>query len=260
MFQERMNNQDSAPSPCLELSSGSEYLLADLARHDLLDSFVKARAEAIFVSNYKLNAGDGARLSDDLALRCLQEEFSLTTPDQFAAWRQSRGLTSEESLLSYAHYNCKRNDVINELLSKGGETLFLRYKDRLDRVLYSLIRVESEDLAYSLYYSIEAGDLEFGAAASAHSVGPESKTQGLIGPVDLTTPHPEIAARLRTAEPRYLFAPFSADQWHVMIRLEYRFDSEYDENTKRFLGGLLLSARSHEIAKELRASLLSELA
>jgi parvulin-like peptidyl-prolyl isomerase len=141
-----------------------------------------------------------------------------------------------------------------DLLSGSGETLFLRYKDRLDRVLYSLIRVESEDLAYSLFYAIEAGDLGFGQAAAQNSIGPESKTQGIVGPVDLTTPHPEIAARLRTADPGQLFSPFAADQWYAIIRLEYRFDSEYDDQTRRFLGGLLLSAKSQDLAASLRAS------
>ena len=56
-----------------------------------------------------------------------------------------------------------------------------------------------------------------------------------MGPVDLTTPHPEVAARLRTAQAGHLIGPFQADDWHTLVRMEYRFDSEYDDNTKRFL-------------------------
>ena len=138
---------------------------------------------------------------------------------------------------------------MSEILKNVGESLFLRYKDRLDRVLYSLIRVESEDLAYKLYYEIESRELEFGDAAATHSCGPESKTQGIIGPVDLTTPHPEIAARLRTASTRQLFTPFKADNWFSIIRLEYRFESEYNEKTKQFLGNLLLNSKTNDLVK-----------
>ena len=99
-----------------------------------------------------------------------------------------------------------------------------------------------------LCYEIESRELEFGDAAT-HSCGPESKTQGIIGPVDLTTPHPEVAARLRTASTRQLFTPFKADNWFSIIRLEYRFESEYNEKTKQFLGNLLLNSKTNDLVK-----------
>ena len=133
--------------------------------------------------------------------------------------------------------------MISEILKNVGETLFLRYKDRLDRVLYSLIRVETEDLAYKLYYEIESREVEFADMAEAHSCGPEAKMQGIIGPADLTTPHPEIAARLRTATATAL-SPFKVDEWFSIIRLEYRFESEYNEKTQQFLGNLLLGTKT----------------
>jgi parvulin-like peptidyl-prolyl isomerase len=230
-----------------------EELLRDLVRYELLDPLVKAQAEAHFVSSYELHGGE-ACISNEEAIQSLQDEYKFASADQLSAWRIGHGLSVDADFLDFAHHSHKRRAVMFDLLSGSGETLFLRYKDRLDRVLYSLIRVDSEDLAYSLYYAIEAGDLEFGEAAAQNSIGPESKTQGIVGPVDLTTPHPEIAARLRTAEPRQLFSPFKADQWYAIIRLEYRFDSEYDDQTKRFLGGLLLSAKSQDMAASLRAS------
>lgn len=242
-------------SPPLSIPSNRDELLADLIRYDLLDPLAKAQAEAYFVSNYQLKGGE-ACISDEQAILTLRDEYKFANAEQFTAWRTARGLRSDSDYLDYAHHIYKKGAVMLDLLSGRGESLFLRYKDRLDRVLYSLIRVESEDLAHSLYYAIEAGDIEFGEAATQNSIGPESKTQGIVGPVDLTTPHPEIAARLRTAEPRQLLAPFTADQWHVLIRLEYRFDSEYDEKTKRFLGGLLLATKSQELAKSLRSSYL----
>ena len=76
-----------------------------------------------------------------------------------------------------------------------------------------------------------------------------------MGPVDLTTPHPEIAARLRTAKPRQLFSPFQADQWHVLIRLEYRFDSEYDE---KHLGALVLSAKAQDMTKQIKMNYIKK--
>lgn len=231
----------------------TEELIRQLRQYELLDPLVKAIAEDEFVMNYELDTGEGC-ISDRQAQEFLVKELNLADANQLEYWRQTHGLMEDELFWSYAHRLHKKTCVINQLLKGSGEALFLRYKDRLDRVLYSMVRVESEDLAHALYFAIENNEMEFGDAAATHSAGPEAKTQGIIGPVDLTTPHPEIAARLRTASPRQLFPPFQADEWHVIIRLEYRFDSEYDEKTRRFLGSLLLGAKSNDHATEVQSS------
>ena len=248
-------SQISPLPPLVSIPSTRSELVKQLALYDLLDPLIKAQAETNYISEYQLS-GDQACISDGQAIQFLKDQYKFKSDEHFSAWRESHKLNTEQELYDYAHRSFKKDAVLLDLLDGSGESLFLRYKDRLDRVLYSLIRVESEDLAYALYYAIESGEKEFGDAATEYSVGPESKTQGIVGPVDLTTPHPEIAARLRTATPRQLFSPFQADQWNAIVRLDYRFDSEYDENTKRFLGSLLLSAKAQEYAKSLRDSYL----
>ena len=108
----------------------------------------------------------------------LVNELNLKSIEDLDQWRIEHRLVLEESFQDYVEYRTKRRIVISEILKNVGESLFLRYKDRLDRVLYSLIRVESEDLAYKLYYEIESRELEFGDAAATHSCGPESKNPG----------------------------------------------------------------------------------
>tara|TARA_Y100001968_G_scaffold222638_1_gene205381 strand:+ start:1238 stop:1972 length:735 start_codon:yes stop_codon:yes gene_type:complete len=232
------------------MTSEKELLLQKLAIHGILPSLAKSEAEYEFVQQFQ--SDDVAYVAtDEEAILSLSEKFNLNEDSELSNWKNQHFLSNNETLfLDYAHYIAKRNFVINRLLSGTGESLFLKYKDRLDRVLYRLIRVEEEDLAHHLYYSIESNEKDFGSAAQEYSCGPESKTQGIIGPVDLTTPHPEIAARLRTANPGHIFKPFVADNWFVLVRLEYRFDSEYDDKTKEFLGGLLLGSKSNPLAKE----------
>ena len=109
-----------------------------------------------------------------------------------------------------------------------------------------------------LFYEIESGERSFSQAAKEFGNGPESKTNGIVGPVDLTTPHKEIAARLRTANPGIIFTPFKADEWFVILRLEYRYESEYNEQTKMFLAKLLLNSQLKKRSQEIRQSLLAE--
>ncbi len=232
--------------------------MQQVALHGLLQSLIRAQAESEFVNQFELD-DERQPIDDEQAVSALIKELKIPNQQALQSWRSSHLLSSDDdNFISYAHTRLKRKRVIDKLITGNGESLFLRYKDRLDRVLYSLIRVESEDLAYNLYYSIESGEIEFGSAAESHSCGPESKTQGIIGPVDLTTPHPEVAARLRTASARQLFSPFQADEWTVIVRLEYRFDSSFDESTKDFLGGLLLGSKCKEITERISKAYLEK--
>ena len=235
----------------------SQAMLRRLALYELLDPLCKTQGESAYIASYKIE-NDTPKISDEEAIESLCKNSGSQDIEQFKEWAMIHGLDKKEDLISHAQEQQKRKAVINDLLKGCGESLFLRYKDRLDRVLYSLIRVESSEQAHHLFYSIEANEIEFGDAAAQFSIGPESKTQGIIGPVDLTTPHPEIAARLRTAKPRQLFPPFGADQWHAVIRLEYRFDSEYDEKTRQFLGALVLSAKAQDITKQIKMDYLND--
>lgn len=235
----------------------SQGILRRLALYELIDLLCKKQGEAAYIASHKIE-NDTTEISDDEAINSLCKNSGSQDIEQFKEWARIHGLNKKEDLISYAQEKQKQKAVINDLLKGCGESLFLRYKDRLDRVLYSLIRVESSEEAHHLFYSIEANEIEFGDAAAQFSIGPESKTQGIVGPVDLTTPHPEIAARLRTAKPRQLFPPFKADQWHALIRLEYRFDSEYDEKTRQFLGALVLSTKAQDITKQIKMDYLNE--
>ena len=230
-------------------------LVEQLALQELLTPLCKAQAEMKYVMSVPLTNYIKPKEID--ALNFLKQELNIYSQEKFEHWCLMHGLTTLKQATSYALFKHKRHQVIEFLLRGSGESLYLRYKDRLDRVLYSILRVESENLAQQLYYAIDSKDIEFGEAAAQHSCGPEAKTQGLVGPVDLTTPHPEVAARLRTASPRQLFEPFKADEWHAVIRLEYRFDSEYDSKTKQFLGGLVLNSKVKNEAESLIADFLS---
>ena len=235
----------------------SQQVIRQLALYELLEPLCKMQGESAYVASHNIENG-APEFSNEEAMNALHQDLGTQDIDQVQEWGRAHGLSNDKDLIAHAHEKQKRKAVINDLLKGCGESLFLRYKDRLDRVLYSLIRVESSEQAHHLYYSIEADEIEFGDAAEQFSIGPESKTQGIIGPVDLTTPHPEIAARLRTAKPRQIFPPFQADQWHVLIRLEYRFDSEYDEKTKQFLGSLVLSAKAKEMTKQIKMDYLNQ--
>lgn len=232
------------------MSNSSESIFRILAMGNLLDAYSSIQAELRYVNECKLN--NESTISDKDAVESLKQELNIKDQESFKKWQINTLLSLDTNLLiDYAKYRFKKRNIVGQLIENNSEALFLRYKDRLDRVLYSCLRVSDENLAQHLFYSIESGELDFGEAAKKYSEGPESKTQGILGPCDLTVPHPDIASRLRTADPKQLFKPFSIDNWAVILRLEYRFDSELNESTKLILGKMLLNSKIRPITEDI---------
>lgn len=214
-------------------------LIALLFRFGLVEPFLRQLKERAVVFEHN-NLSDPNQVAEP-AMKEYCSKHGLSNEQERQQWCLKHGM-SQADLLSEAIHDWRRTEL-REQSSSNIESLYLRYKDNLDRVLYSLIRVDDAGLCRELFYAIEAGEISFGEAARLHSRGPEAKTQGIVGPVDLTTPHPEIAGRLRTAQAGQLIGPFEAAEWHTLLRLEYRFDSVYDAHTQNFLEEMNFKSR-----------------
>ena len=219
--------------------ASSLELIALLFRFGLVEPFLRQLKERAVVFEHN-NLSDPGQVAES-AMQKYCSKHGLNNKQEQQQWCLQHGM-SQADLLSEAIHDWRRTEL-REQSSSNIESLYLRYKDNLDRVLYSLIRVDNAGLCRELFYAIEAGEISFGEAARLHSRGPEAKTQGIVGPVDLTTPHPEIAGRLRTAQAGQLIGPFEAAEWHTLLRLEYRFDSVYDAHTQNFLEEMNFKSR-----------------
>lgn len=231
----------AAPPTLLDALQGSsaQDIIALLFRFELAEPFFRALKEREIVFN-----APGLPSPDEIhgeALEAFQAKHQLISDDALKAWSIRHALTPDD-LLSEAIHEHRLERFRDRLLGQNRESLYLRYKQKLDRVLYSLIRHSDADLIRHLYYSIDAGEISFRDAARQHSQGIEARTEGIVGPVDLATPHPEITSRLLSLRPGELSEPFMSDSWHTIVRLEYRYDSVYDEAAKRYLGEICLNS------------------
>lgn len=239
MEQLNQSGHDSQILTAIKEASSSE-LVALLFRFGLADVFLKCLKERELVFSDESLPSPSQIHSD--ALSQFKSANNLETAEDVSTWCFTRGM-KEDDFLSEAIHAFRAAAFRSSLLDTSRESLFLRYKDNLDRILYSMIRVPDEGLIREIFYSIEANEISFGHAAAKYSAGPESKTQGIVGPVDLTVPHPEIASRLRIAEAGVLIPPFRIDDQSIILRLEYRYDSVFDAKTKTFLEDVAL--RTH---------------
>lgn len=115
------------------------------------------------------------------------------------------------------------------------ESYFLSRKDKLDRVIYSLIRTQDVGIAQELYFRILEGEQSFAELARVYSQGPEAQTDGLIGPVELSVPHPTLAQLLSLSQPGQVNPPTRVGEWIVLVRLERFIPAQLDDAMRRRL-------------------------
>lgn len=219
--------------------SSAQDIIALLFRFELAEPFLRALKEREAVFNASgLSSPEQIHVQ---AMDAFKARHQIDSEDALRSWSVRHALTPDD-LLSEAIHELRLEQFRDRLLGQNIESLYLRYKQKLDRVLYSLIRHTDADLIRHLYYAIDAGEICFRDAARQHSQGIESRTAGIVGPVDLATPHPEITSRLLGLRPGELSEPFMSDSWHMIVRLEYRYESVYDDAAKRYLGDICLNS------------------
>ena len=171
-------------------------------------------------------------------IKCSEEE-NIRIFEQFC---QQNQLTSEEKVQQWLDKQGLNREQLQNLITKKlridkykqktwGDQVdahFIKRKSQLDRVVYSLIRVEKPEVAQELYFRIKDNENTFSALAMEYSQGTEAQTGGLIGPVEINAPHPKIAQILATCQPGQLVPPTRVGEWIVIIRLENYLSAKLD--------------------------------
>ena len=165
--------------------------------------------------------------------RFLQQN-QLTTEEQVQAWLSRYGMTTPQmeqlSLRELKLEKFKQATWGNKL-----DAYFLQRKSQLDRVVYSLIRTRDQGIAQELYFRIQEEENSFAQLAKDYSQGAEAQTGGLVGPVELSVPHPQIAKMLMSSKPGQLWPPLPIGEWTVILRLEKFLSAQLDPPTEQRL-------------------------
>jgi parvulin-like peptidyl-prolyl isomerase len=228
-----------------QLSSDSVRLLA---RHNMLRGLVQREVIAKAITNASISEEElqsarshfrqQHRLTEQPALSKFLAEHGLSSSD--FDWQALLPLRLKKHCLE--HYSLK------------AEARFLRRKSQLDRVTYSLLRVKDGFLARELYLRIASAEANFADLAAQYAEGPERSTNGIIGPVSLTQPHPAVAEKLRTCSAKILLEPFKVEDWWLILRPESFLAASFDEEMRVRMASEIFSEwveeeTSQEVAK-----------
>ncbi|MGC1396703.1 MAG: peptidylprolyl isomerase [Coleofasciculaceae cyanobacterium] len=170
---------------------------------------------------------------------CTPEEKA-TALEQFAAKNQLTDAEAKHNWLKYYHLSeaqlealATRGILIEKFKQATWnhklESYFLSRKGQLDRVIYSLIRTQDPGIAQEIYFRIQENEQSFADLARQYSQGSEAQTGGMIGPVEISVPHPTLSQLLRLSQPGQLLPPTRLEDWFIIIRLEKFIPAQLDE-------------------------------
>jgi parvulin-like peptidyl-prolyl isomerase len=202
-------------------------LLPKIRRYGLMPALVKEVVVDQALADITLSEEDSTT-----AIEHFIQGHQLNDEEQRQAFLQQRGLV-EADLESIALRDLKLRKFKDETWGNKIESYFLQRKNRLDRVLYSLIRTKEAGLAQEIYFRIQDDGQPFADLARQYSEGQEAQTGGLIGPVELSVPHPALARMLSISQPGQLWPPTRVGEWFVVVRLEKFLPAKLDDGTRQ---------------------------
>ena len=201
----------------------AEDLVPLLTQYQMLPKL----AQEIFID--KIIAGVECSEEENTAIYnqfCQQNKLS--SEEEVAAWLDKQGMNREQ-LQNLITKKLRLDKYKEATWGDQVDAYFIKRKSQLDRVVYSLIRVEKPEVAQELYFRIKDDENTFSALAMEYSQGTEAQTGGLIGPVEINAPHPKIAQILTTCQPGQLVPPARVGEWIVIVRLENYLSAKLDE-------------------------------
>jgi parvulin-like peptidyl-prolyl isomerase len=174
---------------------------------------------------------------------------NLHSPQDLERYRVSNLLTPA-GLDWHVLFPLKVRQYAEHHFSAKANSHFLKRKADLDRVIYSLLRVQDSGLATELYLRLQDDEASFADLVQQYSTGPEKDSRGLVGPVPLSQAHPQFVQRLRSARLHELNEPFQIDSWWLIFRLEAFKPAVLNDQT--------LSQMCHELFDQSLEALVAE--
>lgn len=187
------------------------------------------------------------------AIKQFCEKNQITSQAQYQAWFEFFGISLDRAE-SVATRELRIEKFKQETWKNKIESYFLSRKAQLDKVIYSLIRTADVGIAQEIYFRLSEGEQSFAQLAREYSQGPEAQTGGLIGPVELSTPHPTLAKLLSMNPIGQVSTPVRLGEWLVIVRLDKFIPAQLDEPMRQRLLNELFAAWLQEQFQEARAS------
>lgn len=168
------------------------------------------------------------------ACEALYQQWGLNSADVQQQWRSHYGLT-QTTVEQLATRALRLQKFQEQTWGHRIGSYFLKHKARYDRVIYSLLRTTDLNLANELYFRILEGEQSFAELARTYAEGPESASNGIIGPMELGAMHPLLASLCYRLAEGELHPPVALENWYVLVRVEKKIAVSLDDSMRQRL-------------------------
>ncbi|MGB3205118.1 MAG: peptidylprolyl isomerase [Crinalium sp.] len=219
-------------------------ILTMLANYQMLPQFIQSIIIEQAIADIECTAEEKTA-----AIQKFCEKNQITSEEVLSSWLDICGIAPEK----FETVATKELKIEKFKLATWGnkvESYFLTRKAQLDKVIYSLLRTTDMGIAQELYFRLQEGEESFADLARQYSQGVEAQTGGVIGPVELSNPHPSIAKMLAAHQPGELCPLMRLNEWIVIVRCEKFMPATLDEAMRqRLLNELFGSWLQEELTK-----------
>ena len=170
----------------------------------------------------------------DQAKKEFMEIRGIKSNDDYLTWLKSNKFTDKE-IDEGLFINLQSKKFYKDNFGHMVHTRFLKKKNDLEQVIYSLIRVNDYNIAVELYQKIKENEANFGDLAKNFSTGPEKDSRGITGPTFISKSHPKLAEVIRSHKIDELIEPFRIDQLWLIVRIESITEVTLDKDMEEFL-------------------------
>lgn len=227
----------------------AEEIIPLLAEYQLLPSLVREVIIDQALASMHCTPEEKAR-----TIKQFLEKNQITDSEAKLTWLKQHRLT-EAQLEALAQRGLLIEKFKQATWGNKLESYFLSRKGQLDRVIYSLIRTQDAGIAQELYFRIQEGEQSFADLARQYSQGSEAQTGGMIGPIELSVPHPLLSQMLRLSQPGQLLPPTRLEDWFLIVRLETFIPAQLDEAMRqRLLNECFTTWLSEQLKQQLVVS------
>ncbi|MDX2256464.1 MAG: peptidylprolyl isomerase [Pseudanabaenaceae cyanobacterium bins.39] len=210
----------------IEINGGkfqAETLVTKFVSYGMLPQLVREMTLDRCVEGITLTAEE-----QKIAYQQAYQQLGLDSDEKLQAWLKQQGMTADQ-LESRAERSLKLVKFKHSQWGAKINATFLERKQKLDRLIYSLICTKDFCVAQELYFRIKEGEQTFEELAKQYSQGPESQTGGLIGPIEAGSIHPDLAKILISSDVGQIHTPTVIGDWIVLVRLEKLLPASLDE-------------------------------
>ena len=190
-------------------------------------------------------------------LKSFYKSKNINNEEDLKIWLDKNNL-SKESFIEKIFKDPKFNKLVLEKFSHKIESHFLKKKDDLDIIVYSLLRLKDPFQARELHLQISEGEADIGDLAKKYSEGQEKNTRGIVGPTPINKAHPILVDFFRSGKEGDLSKPMQIEDWIIIVRIEYLKEIQLEKETELIMAKELFQIDIANQAKLLANDMINQ--